>query len=54
MTSPTPRGVLSLDVPDSPGVGLAALLEPSADLLDRARVGWEHFLLSASSEVADE
>lgn len=29
---------------DSPSVGVAAAVEPSADLLDRALVGWEQFL----------
>lgn len=29
---------------DMPSVGVAALAEPSADLLDRALVGWERFL----------
>lgn len=43
MTSPTPRGVLSLDTPDSPGVGLAAITQPSAELLARAQIGFERF-----------
>ncbi|WP_327738544.1 hypothetical protein OG749_36830 [Streptomyces nojiriensis] len=43
MTSPTPRGVWSLDTPDSPGVGFAAVHQPGSDLLDRAQVGWERF-----------
>ncbi|MEV7524902.1 hypothetical protein [Streptomyces sp. NPDC091371] len=29
---------------DTPPVGVAAAISPSADLLDRALVGWERFL----------
>ncbi|GAA0314558.1 hypothetical protein GCM10010302_62140 [Streptomyces polychromogenes] len=53
MPSPIPRGVLSLDTPDAPATGTAPLTLPTADLLDRARVGWEHFM-STSPEAADE
>ncbi|WP_185911033.1 hypothetical protein [Streptomyces sp. WAC07149] len=52
MTSPLPRNVLSLDTPD--GAGTAPLSLPSADLLARAQVGWEHFLLGMGSELSDE
>ncbi|MFD0359615.1 hypothetical protein ACFVHW_38665 [Streptomyces sp. NPDC127110] len=38
------RDVLSLDTPDDPRVQVIAVSEPSQDLLDRARVGWEQFL----------
>ncbi|AZM91423.1 hypothetical protein [Streptomyces sp. W1SF4] len=47
------RDVLSLDTPDDTTMGLAALPLPSADLLDRARAGWERFTGSTSA-VADE
>lgn len=42
------RGVLCIDTPDRPGPspGLVEVREPSADLLDRALVGWERFLAS--------
>ncbi|MGW5852071.1 hypothetical protein ACWFQ8_29695 [Streptomyces sp. NPDC055254] len=43
MTTPTPRGVWSLDTPDSPGVGFAAVHQPSPELLDRAQAGFERF-----------
>ncbi|EFL20155.1 predicted protein [Streptomyces sp. C] len=52
LTSPLPRNVLSLDTPD--GAGTAPLSLPSADLLARAQVGWEHFLLGMGSELPDE
>ncbi|MEU6756986.1 hypothetical protein [Streptomyces sp. NPDC046685] len=35
--------VLSLDTPDDVPSGVRAVREPSAELLDRARVGWERF-----------
>ncbi|MFD7910809.1 hypothetical protein ACFV30_08765 [Streptomyces sp. NPDC059752] len=54
MTSPTPRGVWSLDTPDSPGVGFAAVHQPSFDLLDRAQVGWERFNSATSEESSDD
>ncbi|WP_406737486.1 hypothetical protein OG365_04965 [Streptomyces sp. NBC_00853] len=54
MTSPTPRGVWSLDTPDSPGVGFAAVHQPSSDLLDRARVGWERFNGAAGEVPSDD
>lgn len=41
------RGVLCIDTPDSPGPDPAEAREPSAELLDRALVGWERFLVSA-------
>lgn len=53
MTSPTPRGVWSLDTPDDPGVGFAALHQPSSGLLDRARVGRERFNSATSEESSD-
>lgn len=40
------RSVLSIDTPDDVRAGVRTLGEPSADLLDRARVGWEHFTAS--------
>ncbi|MEU9716536.1 hypothetical protein [Streptomyces sp. NPDC047976] len=52
MTSSLTRDVLSLDTPD--GTGTAPLSLPSADLLARAQVGWEHFLLGMGWEAADE
>ncbi|MFG2879638.1 hypothetical protein ACGFYU_32285 [Streptomyces sp. NPDC048337] len=47
------REVLSIDIADTPSVRVAALVEPSADLLDRAHVGWEHFL-STQEESSDD
>ncbi|MCX5381369.1 hypothetical protein [Streptomyces sp. NBC_00091] len=47
------RDVLSIETPDDPLAGVAAVAEPSADLLDRARRGWERFL-GTCSEAADE
>ncbi|MCX5016553.1 hypothetical protein OG765_37150 [Streptomyces sp. NBC_00555] len=48
MTSSTPhsctRRVLSIDTPDNPVPGPFAVCEPSAELLDRALVGWERFI----------
>ncbi|MFG2877421.1 hypothetical protein ACGFYU_20915 [Streptomyces sp. NPDC048337] len=46
------RGVLCIDTPDDPSPGLTPVPEPSADLLDRARVGWERFI-GADEEPAD-
>jgi hypothetical protein len=47
MTSgPTPHcahGVRSIDTPDDTPSGVRAVGEPSAELLDRALVGWERF-----------
>ncbi|MGW0392469.1 hypothetical protein ACWDYJ_16545 [Streptomyces sp. NPDC003042] len=37
------RNVLSIDTPDSVRWGVLTVGEPSAELLDRALVGWEHF-----------
>ncbi|MFD0377907.1 hypothetical protein [Streptomyces sp. NPDC127112] len=45
--------VPSTDSPTGPSGKAAFLVEPSADLLDRARIGWERFL-DSTSEVADE
>ncbi|MFB6576497.1 MULTISPECIES: hypothetical protein [unclassified Streptomyces] len=53
MTSPTPRDVWSLDTPDSSGLGFAAVRQPSPDLLDRARVGWERFNGTTGEEPSD-
>ncbi|MFD9368764.1 hypothetical protein ACFWA6_13820 [Streptomyces sp. NPDC060020] len=54
MTSPiTPgpgRRVLSIDRPDDVQSGLHPLGAPSADLMDRARVGWEHFTASRGEQ----
>ncbi|MCX5381189.1 hypothetical protein [Streptomyces sp. NBC_00091] len=50
MTSPTPRGVLSLDTPDIPGIGIAAVTQPSDDLLARAQVGFERFTGGAEAQ----
>ncbi|MFJ8163802.1 hypothetical protein ACIRBY_23145 [Streptomyces sp. NPDC096136] len=47
MTSPIPRAVMSLDTLDTPGATTAPVALPSPDLLDRARAGWEHFLVTA-------
>lgn len=56
MTSSTPhsctRRVLSIDTPDNPVPGLFAVCEPSAELLDRALVGWERFIGKAE-ELSD-
>ncbi|MFC9293466.1 hypothetical protein ACFTWH_04285 [Streptomyces sp. NPDC057011] len=38
------RGVLCIDTPDDPWAGPTVVSEPSAELLDRALVGWEHFI----------
>ncbi len=45
--------VPSTDSPTGHSGKAAFLVEPSADLLDRARIGWERFL-DSTSEVADE
>lgn len=38
------RGVWSIDTPDDPhSLGMAEVREPSADLLDRAQVGFARF-----------
>ncbi|MER5482904.1 hypothetical protein ABT024_06770 [Streptomyces sp. NPDC002812] len=50
MTSPTPHHPLCLDTPDYPAAGTATLHLPSADLLDRAAVGWEHFAASMGKD----
>lgn len=42
------RNVLSIDTPDNPSARVASVVEPSAELLDRALVGWELFLGSPS------
>lgn len=47
------RDVLSLDTPDDPRVTVIAVSEPSQDLLDRARVGWEQFL-GITDDAPDE
>ncbi|MFD7262069.1 hypothetical protein [Streptomyces sp. NPDC059874] len=44
---PDARGVLSIDTSDNSIHGLLAVREPSADLLDRALVGWERFIGTA-------
>lgn len=44
------RGVLSIDIPDHAGSGPGA---PSAELLDRALVGWERFT-GAWEETSDD
>ncbi|MEU9159408.1 hypothetical protein AB0D29_03855 [Streptomyces sp. NPDC048424] len=41
---PQRRDVSSVDTEDIPWMRAAAIGEPSADLLDRALVGWERFL----------
>ncbi|MFF4430728.1 hypothetical protein ACFYZ4_16355 [Streptomyces sp. NPDC001513] len=41
---PQRRDVSSVDAEDIPSERVAAVVEPSADLLDRALVGWERFL----------
>ncbi|WP_329391813.1 hypothetical protein OG625_40870 (plasmid) [Streptomyces sp. NBC_01351] len=41
---PDAHGVLSIDTPDYLIPGLLAVREPSADLLNRALVGWERFI----------
>ncbi|MEU9148118.1 hypothetical protein [Streptomyces sp. NPDC048349] len=38
------HGVLSLDTPERLTAGVVARHEPSAELLDRALVGWERFI----------
>ncbi|MEU7603742.1 hypothetical protein AB0B78_18700 [Streptomyces sp. NPDC040724] len=38
------RDVPNVDTEDIHSVKVAALVEPSAELLDRALVGWERFL----------
>lgn len=48
------RGGLSIDTPDGPRPGLAAIPEPSQELLDRALVGWERFLRTTGEELSDE
>ncbi|MEU6755781.1 hypothetical protein [Streptomyces sp. NPDC046685] len=56
MTSPTtPRcthDVLSLDTPDDIPWGVRTVGDPSAELLDRARIGWERFT-GADEEQSD-
>ncbi|MFD4244483.1 hypothetical protein ACFWP3_23240 [Streptomyces sp. NPDC058525] len=50
MTSPAPRGVLSLDTPDGMSAGMVAVCPPSADLLDRALVGFERFAAAVEAQ----
>ncbi|MEU9250307.1 hypothetical protein AB0D66_00475 [Streptomyces sp. NPDC048270] len=38
------RGVLCIDTPEGLRAGCTAVPEPSAELLDRALVGWERFI----------
>ncbi|MFE2323571.1 hypothetical protein ACFXD5_06555 [Streptomyces sp. NPDC059385] len=38
------RRVLAIETPDEPVTDLLAVSGPSAELLDRALVGWERFL----------
>lgn len=38
------HGVLSADTPDGIAQGVLTVREPSAELLDRALVGWERFI----------
>ncbi|MBT2542114.1 hypothetical protein J7E99_15705 [Streptomyces sp. ISL-44] len=45
------RRVLSLDTPDDARAGIHAVGTPSPDLLDRALVGWEHFIKPAAPEA---
>ncbi|MFD4241944.1 hypothetical protein ACFWP3_10140 [Streptomyces sp. NPDC058525] len=45
------RAVLGLDTPDTPGVGIAAVRQPSAELLDRALVGFERFITSGEAQT---
>ncbi|MFE2130632.1 hypothetical protein [Streptomyces amritsarensis] len=52
MTSPTPRGVWSLDIPDSPSIGCAAVRQPSPELLARAQAGFARF--TAADEVESD
>lgn len=47
------RDLLGIDTPDDPLVAVASVGGPSAELLDRARSGWERFLADASA-VPDE
>ncbi|MEW2140324.1 hypothetical protein AB0892_27655 [Streptomyces sp. NPDC005409] len=51
-TSRCAHGVLSLDTPDDVLSGVRAMGEPSTELLDRARVGWERFT-GADEEQSD-
>ncbi|MEU6756709.1 hypothetical protein [Streptomyces sp. NPDC046685] len=37
------RNVWGIDSPEALGLGTRAVGEPSAELLDRAMVGWERF-----------
>ncbi|WP_326587379.1 hypothetical protein [Streptomyces sp. NBC_01294] len=53
MTSPTLRGVWSITTPDTAGSGLHAVGEPSAELLDRALVGWEHFTSTTDEKPSE-
>ncbi|MFJ6481609.1 MULTISPECIES: hypothetical protein [unclassified Streptomyces] len=48
------RGGLSIDTSDSPRPGVAAIPEPSQELLDRALVGWERFLRTTGEELSHE
>ncbi|MEU9376655.1 hypothetical protein AB0D94_23190 [Streptomyces sp. NPDC048255] len=50
---PQRRDVSGVDTEDVSSVRVAAIGEPSADLLDRALVGWERFL-STLQGVSDE
>ncbi|MFJ6051925.1 hypothetical protein [Streptomyces sp. NPDC092307] len=45
--------VSGIDADDAPLVRAAGIGEPSSDLLERALVGWERFLVTLR-EVADE
>lgn len=50
---PQRHDVSSIDTEDVSSAGVAAIGEPSADLLDRALVGWERFLGTLQG-VSDE
>ncbi|MFE6910535.1 hypothetical protein [Streptomyces erythrochromogenes] len=50
MTSPTPRGVWSLDIPDSPSLDFAAVCRPSPELLARAQAGFARFNAAGEAE----
>ncbi|WP_162688723.1 MULTISPECIES: hypothetical protein [unclassified Streptomyces] len=53
MSSPHPHHPLCIDTPDYPAAGTATVHLPSADLLDRAAVGWEQFTASMSEGESD-
>lgn len=49
----TARDALGIDTADTPAMRVSAPVEPSADLLDRALVGWKRFVASIEGPSGD-